>query len=388
MLIEVSYKLQILLGGLMPRRLQDRYRDRERKPKGKVLVSYMPLPVIGDAADFRGHSNLWESSEIVRIFNRLGYSVDLIHWRDTSFVPRGKYTAVFDIHGNLGRYAAPGIRTIFHVTGSNPEFSNRAEEERLAALRERRGVLLAPRRSIGGEELNIFSENLERADSVTLIGNEVTAATFPDRLRGKIRPLIATGSHMPVVRDLGSFRGGKEFLWFNGYGAVHKGLDLTLEVFARNPGLVLHLVGPYLKEKDFVSEYRRELCELPNIRSHGFIYPGSGRFRAITERVAAFVSPSCSEGISTSAITCMQYGMIPIISERSGINLPQGVGTLLRDCSMEEIEAAVLETAAKGAGEIRDECARSQSFAERAYSRAVFSREMEDAMLSCLQGEG
>jgi glycosyltransferase involved in cell wall biosynthesis len=384
MLSEIAYKLQILLGGFSPLRKLNIYHNREGNPKGRALVSYMPLPVMGDAAYFRGHSNVWESAEIVRILNQLGYAVDLIHWKDAKFVSPREYDAIFDIHGNLTRYATLESRTIFHVTGSNPEFSNRAEEQRLNALRERRGVLLAPRRSIGDEERRTFAGNLARADLITLIGNEVTSATFPVSIQGKIHRVVATGSYLPITRDAGSFSPGKEFLWFNGAGAVHKGLDLAIEVFARNPELVLHLVGPYLKEKDFVMAYRRELTESPNIHSHGFVYPASRKFRDITSRVTAFISPSCSEGISTSAITCMQYGMIPLISERSGINLPPGVGSLFSDCSIEEIETAVLAVAAKNEDEIRKECARGQIFASQTFSREEFSRQMMKALQSLL----
>ena len=360
------------------------YTNRDMEPVGHVLLSYVPLPLVGEAGRFRGHSNVWECAEIVNILNSLGYAVDLISWQDAAFVPRREYDVVFDIHRNLSRYAGPGSRTVFHVTGSNPFYSNDAELCRLDELRERRGVRLDPRRSVGKDDLQIFAENLERADLITLIGNEVTEATYQQSLRPKIRRVIATGAYLPEETLTGRSPAGREFLWFNGTGAVHKGLDLTLEVFARHPELVLHLVGPYLKEQDFIAAYRNELTDCPNILSHGFLYPASRKFRQIAERVCAFVSPSCSEGISTSAITCMQLGMIPVLSAQSGISLPPDIGCQLQECTIDAIEAAVIAVAARSDDEVRQEAARIREFARDTYSRERFSEQMKRALVSLL----
>lgn len=385
MLIEVIYKLQRACQRLRPQRLQDIYPEGRGNPRGRVLVSYLPLPAWGNPGRFRGHSNVWESAEIVTIFNRLGYSVDLVAWDDDSFTPRGPYAAVFDIHRNLLRYAGAASRKIFHVTGSNPAFSNKAEAARLAVLRERRGVTLVPRRRVADRDLRVFEENLAGADLVTLIGNEVTLATFPEEWQSKMKPVIATGAWLPPAAGKDPLpTGRREFLWFNGAGAVHKGLDLVLEVFARHPELTLHVVGPYLNERDFVEAYRTELYRLPNIRSHGFLYPGSGRFRRLLERVAVFVSPSCSEGISTAAITCMQAGLVPILSENCGVSLPEGTGWLLQDCSLAEVEAAVMDAMSLADGELREMAATSRRFALQEFSRDAFSAKMAEALAAVM----
>ena len=382
---ELVYKVQRACRRYLPRRILNIYPTGGGRPRGRALVSYLPLPLVGDPAFFRGHSNVWESSEIVRIFNRLGYAVDLIAWDDTSFVPATTYDVVFDIHRNLVRCSSERTRTVFHVTGSNPEFSNRAEAARLGDLRVRRGVTIGARRAVGTGELQMFAENLARADLVTLIGNEVTAATFPVDVRMKTRPVVATGAWLPQSLENAPLNTRQpEFLWFNGGGAVHKGLDLVLELFASHPELTLHVVGPYLKERDFVAAYRTELFRTPNIRSHGFLFPADRRFQEIASRVRAFVSPSCSEGISTAAITCMQTGMAPIVSENCGISLPDNGGILLETCTYEEIEGAVLSIASTNDDSWRSMAATARRFAWETYSRKVFSRLMEEAIASVL----
>ncbi len=357
------------------------------KPKGHVLVSYIPDSLLYDTDDkrFLRHSNVWESREIVEIFTRNGYAVDAISWADSTFVPNRDYQLVFDIHLNLKRYANTGAYKLFHVTGSNPAFSNKAELERIKSLMARRGVVVAPRRTIKEGDIELFCDNLEAADAITLIGNEVTAATFPGNVQHKLNRVVPTGSYLSRIRDVRRINLGKEFIWFNGTGAVHKGLDLVLEVFTRHPALVLHVVGPYLKETDFVAAYKHELTMCPNIISHGFLHPSSRKFQEITKHVIGFVSPSCSEGISTSAITCMQYGMIPILSKNSGIDLTQEMGYLLKKCTLEEIEEAVLSVVDKPEHEIKQMIAHNQEYALKKFSREEFSRIMENIISHSLQ---
>jgi glycosyltransferase involved in cell wall biosynthesis len=357
--------------------------------KGHVLVSYIPdsLRYRKDDKRFKRHSNAWESFEIARIFNRYGYAVDAISWDDSSFIPERNYTVVFDIHRNLLRCSSSGTYKIFHVTGSDPAFSNRAEQERIDALLRRRGVAVAPRRYVSEKDLELFHGNLETADSVTLIGNETTAATFPDHLRHKMTLVTPTGSHLTTLRDPKKTDIRNEFLWFNGTGAVHKGLDLVLEVFARNPKIVLHVVGPYRKERDFTAAYADELTKCPNIFSHGFLSPSSRKFRKIAGNSLGFISPSCSEGISTSAITCMQYGIVPILSRNSGIDVTPDMGYLLHSCTIDDIEAAILSLLDKPEQEVRRMIANSQEFALKRFSRAEFSRRIDTVVARSLPSD-
>jgi len=383
---EYVYKVQRSCQRYLPQRTLNICPSGKGKPRGRALVSYLPLPLVGDPAFFRGHSNVWESSEIVRIFNRLGYAVDLIAWDDTSFVPTAPYDVVFDIHRNLVRCSSEKTISIFHVTGSNPEFSNQAEAIRLRDLKARRGETLCARRSVGTDDLKKFAEGLARANLITLIGNEVTAATFPDDIQCKIRQVVATGSFLPeTVKSPESGSTSSEFLWFNGGGAVLKGLDLVLEVFARHPELTLHVVGPYLKELDFVDVYRTELFKTPNIKSHGFLFPADRRFMEIASRVRAFINPSCSEGISTAAITCMQTGIVPVISKNCGISLPDQAGILLTECTVTAIENAVLEVVAMGSDGWRSMTEKARRLAGENYSRSTFSHLMEEAFVTVLE---
>jgi hypothetical protein len=381
----VLRKIAALYSSMRPLRVLDYYANSNGRPKGTVLFSYLSKPVVWRADDrrFLGHSSFWECAELVRIFNCLGYSVDIIPWDDNKFIPRKRYAAIFDIHRNLSLYEGEAKR-IFHVTGSDPEFSNSAERQRIYDLESRRFVRVEQRRNFPEEDVEAFHRNLEAADVITFLGNDETAAHFPESVRRKICYVPVTASFLSDLRDPRTACFSREFLWFGGRGAVHKGLDLVLEVFARRRDLILHVVGPYLEEADFVRAYRHELTRCPNILSHGYLYPSSRSFQVLAERVAAFILPSCSESTSTAAVTCMQYGLLPVVSEYCGLGLDASMGITLRSCSLEEIERAVVSICNSSQESIRQMTVLSQEHALRTYSRGAFSECMRKVLAETL----
>lgn len=348
----------------------------------RALVSYLAAPVAwpANSAKFDGHSNAWESAELVRLLRMSGYELDAIDWFDDAFSGDAQYDLILDIHANLGRLARHGSRLVLHATGSHPSFSNAAECRRLSELAGRRGVLLRQRRGVSPHAVEAFDESLRVADLVTLIGNETTLSTFDPTLRSKFRLVTVSGSRLPWTRSASELPKPADFLWFAGSGAVHKGMDLVLEVFAKNPHLTLHCVGPYARELDFVRAYRRELLDLPNIISYGFLPTSSEKFLRIASRCCGFMMPSSSEGISPAAVTCLQFGLVPIISTRCGIDVPRGAGWVLESCTIESLSAALDEVCNTQPDVLRDMVYHSQRFALTAYSREAFSARMSDAL--------
>ena len=60
-----------------------------KKVNGRVLFSYLLEPALlsENNKKFSGHSNWWESKEIINIFNKLGYIVDVINYDNKEFYP-------------------------------------------------------------------------------------------------------------------------------------------------------------------------------------------------------------------------------------------------------------------------------------------------------------
>jgi hypothetical protein len=256
------------------------------------------------------------------------------------------YRAILFLHNDLYRHRsrlAPDTTKIALLTGSSPDFQNRSEERRIAEMQRRRPGRYTPKRRVPFVDQELFSYRL--ADHCLLAGNEVTLSTYPESLRSKmtlVSPTISWPLYLKRVEEYAPTE--REFLWLGGIGAVLKGLDLVLEIFGRHPEWTLNVVGSVADEGDFLKLYNRELFECPNIRLHGHLQLASREMEMIARRCFAFVSPSASEGMSTSAAACLAMGLFPVISRECGIDLPQGAGTVLQTCSLAEIEYALAET--------------------------------------------
>ena len=317
-----------------------------KNPKGKVLYSYINDVVLWNENDYRldGHSNKWESREIAYIFNRLGYSVDAIDWNDEKFVPNDDYDIIFDIDKGLQRLACfyPHAKKFLHMTGSSPEFSINAEIERLDNLEFRTGKICAVRRS--KTIPMIFNRSLRIADYVSLIGNINTLDTYSNDYKSKIKLIPVSASSLARVKNQDEYLANdREFLWFFGSGAVHKGLDIVLEVFKKHTNLKLNIVGNISSEIDFFQVYDELLLHKTSIKFHGFLDPSSDVFWHIVDKCFCFIAPSCSEGSSPAVATCLQIGLFPIISKETGIDIPINIVQYLDDCRIETLENAVLQ---------------------------------------------
>jgi hypothetical protein len=352
-----------------------------------ALLSYLAAPLGYPARDRRlfGHTNAWECRAIADRIAREGYVLDAIDWSDDKFQPSREYELIFDLHRNLERLA-PWARTRWlHITGSHPRFAHEAELSRLASLEERRGIRLAPRRAFDTEDTERFDRSLEMADTITILGDDITRSTYPSAAMIKSEQVFVTASPVPPRQRDDDFE-DRTFLWFAGAGAVHKGLDLVLECFARNPDLTLHCVGPYEQELDFVAAFGRELYRMPNIVSHGWLLPADPTFQRIARQASSFVMPSCSESMSTAAATCMQFGLVPIVTARCGLQLPAGTGRVLDD-DVTDLDAAVLGVANTPRECIAAQIGAVKSLAAVRHSRATFESRINELVARYAPGQ-
>lgn len=351
------------------------------KEIGSVLYSYLDYSLGWESNDkrFDGHSNLWESREIVNILRGMGFKVEAVPWTDRFFYPQKSYDVIFDIHTNLQRWAPflkKETKKILHLTGSYFNFQRDAELARVSAFEDRSGCLYSPKRIPA--DLDLAERSHRLADYCSLIGNEITLQTYPEIYRSKITPVPVSGSRLDRVKSASDeyVPAEREFLWFYGGGAVHKGLDLVLEVFKRNPDLTLHVVAKLESEKDFLLAYGDTLLCSSNVHYHGYLHPASAKFHTLAQRIVANIAPSCSEGISPATVTCMQYGFYPIISRHNGITLPAGQGIYLEVCSILEIEEKVRTVFHMPKARLQEEIKACQSYALEEFSRENFSNKM------------
>lgn len=342
------------------------------RPRGYVLLSYLTYPfLVDDVEKLTGHTNYWEAWRMAQEFLERGYAVDVIDWNNTSFRPRENYNYCIDIHSNLERLAPlldKDCKKIFHITGAHWLFHNRAEYDRLLAIQKRIGKTLVPRRTLSP------SHGIEYADYVTMLGNEFTEETYAYAGKKIFRiPISTTHMYPPPEKDFALIR--KNFIWFGGVGAAHKGLDLVLEVFRDMPEYSLTIMGKVASEEDFRDAYSRELYQTPHITLAGFVDPGSDTFRRVCNTAIAIVAPSSSEGQSGAVITAMHAGLIPVVSRESGVAIGNDFGIVLPENSIKEIRSAIKKVAGTAPDILRTKAHAAWSSARKYHTREAFEKQ-------------
>jgi glycosyltransferase involved in cell wall biosynthesis len=282
-------------------------------------------------------------------WQRLGYAVDVVDYRNSEFIPRTRYDFFISARTHLETIAARLNRDcikIAHLDTSHFAFNNRATYQRLLATQERRGAFLP-------ESMRLVEINkaIDCADFGIVLGNDVTAGTY--RYAGK--PLFTIS--VPVARDLPRVDAKdfsacrRSFLWIGSGGLVHKGLDLALEAFAGMPDMHLTICGPVGAEKGFESAYRAELYGAPNIHTVGWVDVAGAEFARIVNECVAVIYPSCAEGQAGSVVTCLRAGLLPVVSPETGVDT-DNFGWLIDGASVENVRCAVRAVASTAPAEL------------------------------------
>lgn len=301
-----------------------------------VLVSYVTKPFTHK--QLGGHTNIAESHAITRLFDRLGYNIDVVDYFSDTPLRYKKYGMIFGFGAPFERSLEMAGRPlrVFYGTTCEASFNNNAELRRIRDIWERKGLWLKPRRLL---EQN-WSRSTALADALIIFGNSHTADTYVHHPGQQVfsfdatalmpRPANTAGKNMESSRNA--------FLWFGSTtGGVQKGLDLCLECFAANPEVTLHLCGCI--EDEITRAYSDELSR-PNIVVHGFVDVRSPVFGEIVENCAFAILPTCTEGQSTSLLTVMGQGLIPITTVAAGIDI-EGLGFLVEELTVAGVSRAV-----------------------------------------------
>ena len=361
---------------------------QDRPARGRVLLSYITRPFFlarGQTVS-TAHTQDWESIQMAKTFLDLGYDVDVIHYNNSSFIPRREYSFLIDSRFNLERLASLLNRDcvrIMHADTAHVLFHNAGEANRLLELGERRGICIQPRR--------VMRHNLgiEHAHCATVLGNEFTLGTYKYANKRLYRLPISTPAlyPWPGEKNFDSIR--RNFLWFGSGGFVHKGLDLVLEAFAKMPDFHLTICGPIggnSLEKDFERAFQRELYQLPNIHTVGWTDVASQHFVQIANNCLGLIYPSCSEGQCGGVITCMHAGIIPLVSQETGVDVATDFGVVLEDCSVGTIEQCIRSLSEKPASQLRSMARAAWEFAREHHTKEAFAAEYSRAAVEITSG--
>ena len=342
--------------------------------KGNMLLSYIIDPFLLKPGEqiSNAHHHDWLSWQIAQTFLNLGYAVDVIDYRDKKFVPQKKYAFFVGARTNFQRIAQllnGDCLKIVHLDTAHWLFNNHASYSRSLDLQQRKGV------TITRESQRIVESNLaiEYADyATTNLGNQFNVSTYSYAKKPIFQIYLPTFTVYPgpEKKDYETCR--KNFVWFGSNGFVHKGLDLVLEAFAVMSDYHLYVIGPIHSEKRFEKLYYKELYQTSNIHAIGWVDIESSKFIEITNNCIGTIFPSCSEGGGASAITCMQAGLIPIVSYESNVEV-NDFGWTLKECSKQEIIKTVESVTALPPDVLKEKAKRSWDFARTHHTKKKFA---------------
>jgi hypothetical protein len=281
------------------------------------------------------HALFWEAAELVRQLNVNGYLVDFIDCNDAEvFINWEKYDLVFDERNNL-MYAPTimGQKRIFYSTGLKWNFHNEQELKRTDWFFHRTGIRLYPQRFVfpnysdefadyqtfyGRSELvNMFSESSQK------VSLDISCTYVPDAFYIKRRKL-------------------RRFVWFGGTGAIHKGLDLTVEAFRRMPQNELLIFGPAKREPVFFEWLNQIIRQCPNIKYCGYADLKNEKTTELLNSSIANIFPSCSEGGPGSVAQAAFFGLVPIVTDAANIRY-EHLGYKIENGSDQRIINSIIE---------------------------------------------
>jgi glycosyltransferase involved in cell wall biosynthesis len=353
--------------------------------RGTVLLAFVIEPFLlreGEPLP-TGHTNVVESLLIAETMRDMGYAVDVIDYHDNAFVPGKDYSILISSRvcmARLARLAGPGCLKIVYVTVSHWLCNNSAV---LARCRE-----VAGRKKVAMSSYKLIEENyaIESADfAIFLASNDFSLSSYGYAGKPFARvPLCTQRTYdWPEGKDFDVLR--RRFIWLGSRGFVHKGLDLVLEAFAAMPEYHLTVCGPIHEEPDFERAFARELHRTENIKTLGWVDIASESFVDLAAKHVGLVYPSCAEGTSGGVLTCMQAGLIPVVTYESGIDIGGGKGVPIESLTIDSVKAAVERTAAMPEEELRATARRAWQAARDHHTRDRFKEEFHKAVEAALE---
>jgi len=344
----------------------------KRKSQGSVVIAYITWPFQEgyNAPRARGHTNAFEVITMAKIYQELGYHVNIIDYNDKHYKPSSDCHLAIDLHGQLEKWDTllpKACQRILHATGPHWLLSNHAELSRLAAIRDRKGVVLLPQRQ------TTPSHSASYADHIVVLGNEYTMGSFQFTNKPITRIPLSSAYEFNYPKERNVSLTKKNFLWLGSLGMVHKGLDLVLEAFAKMPELSLTVCGSAQKEEDFFRLYKKELLYTPNIHFHGWIDMASEAFSNIARTHAAMIYPSCAEGGAGCVIHCMHAGLIPICTKEASVDLDD-FGILIKEGSVEGVMEAARQFSLLSAKQVEERARASYEHARTHHTRGIFEK--------------
>jgi len=340
----------------------------------KAVISYLTTSYFFDWEHTNiGRTQPFEILSIAKVLADQGYCLDVIGCNDTkalTYLKSKKYNLIFGFGEAFYQLTKlhPEATSILYMTEHHPEFADREEKKRLAYFYERRKKKGRIVRSGNFYKPHHFTRPYTHVITMSEVEpfKEVYKTPF------NIYPTGVTNPDF-VFRPKDHKSARRNFLWLGSFGAIHKGLDLLLDVFENRDDITLHIAGLSEEDKKLLNPKKRE-----NIIDYTYIDIKSDTFLEVAEKCSYIILPSCSEGFSTAITTGMLHGLIPVVMKDTGFNRLGNNVILLEDHNIPYLDQKLTELSTKASNELTILSKNVFDFAHENFSIAAFEKSFRE----------
>lgn len=335
------------------------------------------------------HTSLYESFEVAKIFDSLGYIVDFTTDNNTG-INLKPYDVIYGgrkVMAEVWRQNIPA-KTIFFSPGAHPFFCFEATVQKNLRVREREGRwLTTSSRYLEESLLGYYVDNF--ADHIIVYGNQYVLDQYlkhdTRNDRYSLLPAFYFDCHKPDIAHKDWNKVRSSICWFGSLGLIHKGLDICIDLALAHPGITLHICGASVREKEFWNYYGPKIKGKTNIINHGFINIESEEFVSIMSESAFVVHPSISEGGAASVLNVVaNAGLIPICSKSCGLDLPKDGSVVVGEVTYEAFESAILDAMKWSEEELKTKATSACQYVREHYTLDNYRANMSKILHNCV----
>lgn len=347
-------------------------KDLTKKQK-KVALVYVHYNFTNTLEEIY-HTQALENCQIIKAFIDRNYDIDVINCHEENaleLVKSIKYDVVFGL-GDLFYSICmlnPSAKKIIYTTENYPVFSLKKEKERIGYYNHRKHKKLNFMRS------NVYFkvEHFKHIDYAIVMGRKKEFEKL-DVPIFDINPTGLINSKFEMSNKKHEYT-KYNFLWFGSSGAVHKGLDILYDVFKKRNDVNLYICGLDKKEKKIL-----KINDKKNIIDLGKININSDLFLDLCNKCSFVILPSCSEAMSTSVITCMLHGLIPIVIKENGFEKMGNNCIYLNDFKVEYIDMFITKLVKESNEYLSEFESKAYSFARKNFIIEKFSEDFNNIL--------
>lgn len=269
----------------------------------------------------------------------------------------------------------PNAKRVLYLTEKPPRYSLQKETERIAYLYERHHIKAPLNRS----GLFFKDEDIEKSDYIIMMGKEGDEKLLPNKIVYLISPTgLKCNGYTLDNKDFDKAK--KHFLWMGSRGAVLKGLDVLYDAFSEVPNLFLHVAG-----LDSVDRRMLSRIKPANVIDHGYLHIGTDSANRVFDDCAFFLFPSCSEGVSTSTLTAMNFGLVPLATQEASVET-NGI-RFLKSFHVEDVVDEIKKRSESASALLKEQAESTKIFAEKRYSLEAYSKTAFNIVQAILKHE-